>query len=217
MTTNLPTPHARLTYLRLPVLLLVLRLTGCGTPETPPEESAGPPAETPRETSADESVAPTAPPSVPPLTPDGWGSIRIGMTRAEVVAAAGEDANPNAVGGPEPDMCDQFRPRDAPPGLLVMVEQDRVTRISLSAGTGITTERGFGVGDPAAVIEEAYGSNAEISPHKYSPAPAEYITVWTTPPGDPDPRGIVYEVGPEGTVEHVHAGGPSIQYVEGCL
>ena len=30
-------------------------------------------------------------------------------------------------------------------------------------------------------------------------------------------RGIVYEVGLEGDVSQIHAGGPSIQYVEGCL
>jgi len=139
------------------------------------------------------------------------------MTRAEVVAAAGEDANPDAVGGPEPEVCDEFRPVRAPEGLRVMIERDRLTRITLSAGAGITTERGFGVGDPAAPIKEAYGADAVVSPHKYSPAPAEYITVWRTAPGGPDARGLVYEIGPDGRVVHIHAGGPSIQYVEGCL
>ncbi|WP_158332143.1 hypothetical protein [Brevundimonas abyssalis] len=36
------------------------------------------------------------------------------MTRAEVVAALGEDANPDAVGGPDPESCDQFRPERRP-------------------------------------------------------------------------------------------------------
>jgi hypothetical protein len=139
------------------------------------------------------------------------------MTRAEVVAAAGEDANPGAVGGPEPDVCDEFRPTRAPEGLRVMIEGDRLTRITLGAGSSITTERGFAVGDPAATIEQAYGSDGEISPHKYVPAPAEYITVWTTAPDGADARGVVYEIGPDGRVAHIHAGGSSIRYVEGCL
>jgi hypothetical protein len=139
------------------------------------------------------------------------------MTRAEVVAAAGEDANPNAVGGPEPDVCDEFRPERAPEGMRVMIERDRLTRITLSAGSSVTTERGFGVGDPAAPIREAYGADAAISPHKYMSAPAAYITVWMTAPDGPDARGLVYEIDTDGRVAHIHAGGSSIRYVEGCL
>lgn len=152
-----------------------------------------------------------------PLTATGWGPLRIGMTRDEVVAAAGEDANPQAVGGPVPEACDEFRPMRAPAGLLVMVEQGRLTRISLGAGSTVKTGEGFGVGDPASAIEAAYGARAVTSPHKYVPAPAEYITVWMNAPSGPDARGIVYEIGPDGRVDHVHAGSPSIRYVEGCL
>ena len=155
--------------------------------------------------------------SPPPLTEEGGGPSRVGMTRAEVVAAGGEDANPGAVGGPDPEQCDEFRPERAPEGMLVMIERGRLTRITLSAGTGITTERGFGVGDDPGPIEEAYGDSAAISAHKYSPAPARYITVWKTDSGGEDARGLVFEVGPDGRVAHIHAGGRSIQYVEGCL
>lgn len=151
------------------------------------------------------------------LTPQGWGPLRIGMTRAEVVAAAGEDAHPEAVGGPEPEVCDEFRPARAPEGMIVMVERLRLTRISLGAGSEVRTERGLGVGDPAAAVRAAHGAEAVSSPHKYSPAPAEYVTVWSTAPSGPDARGIVYETGTDGRVARVHAGGPSIQYVEGCL
>lgn len=151
------------------------------------------------------------------LTPEGWGPLRIGMTRAEVVAAAGEDANPEAVGGPEPDVCDQLRPTEAPDGLLVMIERDRLTRISVADPADITTDRGFGVGSDGDEIAEAYGDAATRSPHKYLDAPAEYITVWSTDPAADDPRGLVYETGMDGRVTHVHAGGASIRYVEGCL
>jgi hypothetical protein len=151
------------------------------------------------------------------IGPDGWGPLRIGMTRAEVVAAAGEDANPSAVGGPNPDECDEFRPARTPRGLLVMLEAGVLTRISLSEGAGIRTASGVQVGDPAAAVMAAHGAAAVATPHKYQEAPAGYIAVWRTAPPAPDARGIVYEIGGDARVMHIHAGGPSIEYVEGCL
>ena len=149
------------------------------------------------------------------LTPDGWGPLRIGMTRAEVVAAAGEDAQPDAVGGSEPEACDQFRPRDAPAGILVMIERDVLTRISVSRTSDIATPAGFRVGDSGADVLAAYGAQAVVEPHKYWERPARYVTVWRQSKGER--RGIRYETDPDDEVVHIHAGGPSIEYVEGCL
>lgn len=159
-----------------------------------------------------------AAPSATTLTAEGWGPLRIGMSRAEVVAAAGPDANPGAVGGPDPESCDQFRPRSAPQGLLVMIEHDTLTRISLSRGSGVASDAGFEVGDSSAAVVRYYGARAGITPHKYQSAPARYITIWRRgrPPAS-SARGIVYEIGGDDRVMHIHAGGPSIQYVEGCL
>lgn len=151
------------------------------------------------------------------LTPDGWGALRIGMTRDQVVAAAGDDAHPNAVGGPDPESCDEFRPARAPEGVLVMIEKGILTRISIGRGSPIATDRGFGPGASASRIASAYGNKAVTSPHKYVDAPAAYITAWTVAPPDPNARGIVYEIGADGRVGRIHAGGPSIAYVEGCL
>ncbi len=191
--------------------IAVLALAACGQSEEPaasaPETQAEAPAQTP------DSNA---------LSAQGWGPLRIGMTRAEVVAALGEDANPDAVGGPDPESCDQFRPERAPENLLLMLEQGVLTRISVSNGSDLQTDRGFSVGDSAAAIKAAYGADAEVSPHKYAEAPAEYITVWTDGRSaesyreDADARGVVYEIGADGNVSMIHVGGPSIQYVEGC-
>lgn len=179
--------------------------------------SPAPPDQEPEEPDVRPEIeAPTAP-DRSSLTPEGWGPLRIGMTRAEVVAAAGKDANPEAVGGPEPDVCDQFRPADAPEGLLVMIERDRLTRISVARTSDITTERGFGVGSEGDEIAAAYGDAATRSPHKYLDGRAEYITIWSADPSAEEARGIVYETGTDGRVTHVHAGGTSIRYVEGCL
>jgi hypothetical protein len=164
------------------------------------------------------SRPPTAPDSIPPLSSEGWGTLRIGMTRAQVIAGAGSDANPNAVGGPDPASCDQFRPTRAPRGMLVMIEHDSLTRISLSAGSGIATSDGFEVGDSSSAVVRHYGARAVVTPHEYQSAPARYVTIWTRgrPPAS-SARGIVYEIGSDDRILRVHAGGPSIQYVEGCL
>ncbi len=134
------------------------------------------------------------------------------MTRAQVVAAAGEDANPLAVGGPDPDTCDEFRPARAPQGVIVMIERDRLTRISPGAHSTLKTDQGFGLGDSASAIKSAYGARAVSSRHQYHPVPAEYIIAWSTASSGPDARGVVYDVGADGRVTLVHAGGCSNAY-----
>jgi hypothetical protein len=188
----------------------VAALAAC-SPAGPPADAEPPAPATPVETPAGAET----------LRPDGWGPLRIGMTRAEVEAALGPDANPDAVGGPEPEVCDEFRPAQAPAGLLVMVENGVLTRVSMSE-PGLTTAEGLGVGATAAAVKSALGDRARVEPHKYVEAPAEYIFAWTSPQtapyvDDPAARGVVYEVGRDGTVAAIRVGGPSIQYVEGCL
>lgn len=151
------------------------------------------------------------------ITPDGWGPLRIGMSRVELVTAVGEDANPDAVGGPDPERCDEFRPSNAPAGILVMVERGVLTRISLSRNSSIRTPEGFGVGDSGSIILENYGSRARVDPHRYWAPPGKYITVWREAVSNADRRGIRYEIDTNDDVVHVRAGGPSIEYVEGCL
>jgi hypothetical protein len=170
-----------------------------------------------------EAIAPETPAAtVDALTAEGWGPLRIGMTLDEVTAAAGPDSDLEAIGGPEPESCDQFRPAEAPEGLLVMMEQGVLTSISLMEPSTLRTDRGFGVGSTAAEIKAAYGDAARSEPHHYLGLPAEYITVWNggVPAEpyveDPQARGISYETDADGIVTVVHAGGPSIQYVEGC-
>jgi hypothetical protein len=185
--------------------------------QEPNQRDAAPEGDTASALAAVDSMSAAKPDSAATIGPDGWGWLRIGMTRAEVVAAAGEDANPGAVGGPNPEECDEFRPARTPRGLLVMLQDGILTRLSLSDGAGIRTASGIGVGDPAAAVMAAHDAEAVTTPHKYQEAPARYITVWRIAPPAPDVRGIVYEIGGDDRVMHIHAGGPSIEYVEGCL
>lgn len=184
-------------------------LAACGQPAPPPATTEAPATTTPAADPND-------------ITANGWNTLRIGMTRAEVTAAVGA-GNPNAVGGADPQACDLFHPANAPEGLLVMIQQDVLTSITLRNNTSLKTDRGFGVRSTAADIKAAYGAAALSEPHKYVQG-AEYITIWTTgapaAPGafveDANARGVRYETNAEGIVTAVHAGGPSIQNVEGC-
>lgn len=193
-----------------------LLLSACG------QQDAGEPASAPDTPAATTPAEPAA--NANALTANGYGPLRIGMTKAEVVAALGDDSDPNSTGGAEPEVCDQWRPARAPEGLLVMIQDGVLTRISVAAPSTLKTDRGFGVGDTAAAIKTAYGTAAVAQPHKYSPAPAEDLFVWTVggPVGDayvedPAARGVRYEINGEGKVQIVHVGGPAIQLVEGCF
>lgn len=192
----------------LATVAIAALLAACGQTATTPE---APPA-----------VTAPAPVDANAITSEGWNALRVGMTRAEVTTAVGA-GNPNAVGGADPASCDLFHPANAPEGMLVMIQRDVLTSITLRNNTTLKTDRGFGVGSTAEAIKTAYGASAQVSPHRYVEG-AEYITVWTAN-GPPDAniytenaaaRGIRYETNGEGMVTAVHAGGPSIQYVEGC-
>ncbi|WP_426040997.1 hypothetical protein [Brevundimonas sp. TWP2-3-4b1] len=193
---------------------VALLLAACSQPDaTEPAAAPETPAATP----------PTAP-APNALTAGGYGPLLIGMTRAEVVTALGDDSDPNSAGSAEPEVCDQWRPTRAPEGVLVMIQDGVLTRISVASPSTLKTDRGFGVGDTAAAIKAAYGPLAVAQPHKYSAPPAEDIFVWAT--GGPATagafvqdvaaRGVRYEINGEGRVQIVHVGGPDIQLVEGC-
>jgi hypothetical protein len=194
---------------RLMLTTAVLALAACGAPDPAPAPAPGP------------APVPAPVPAANVLTSQGFGPLRIGMTRAEVETALGADSSPGSVGGPDPAACDTFHPARAPTGLRVMIEQGVLTSIWLDRGAPLKTDKGFGVGDTATAIKAAYGPTATATPHKYSAAPAEYITTWSVGGSagyvqNPAARGIAYHIGTDGTAEHVAAGGPSIQYVEGC-
>lgn len=188
---------------------VLLLSAGCGADEA--ETVRGGPAGAPPAAAA------------PVVTAEGWGPLRIGMTLAQVNAAMGPDSDPAEDGGPEPESCDQFRPARAPEGLLVMIEDGRLTRISLHDGSKVATDRGLKVGATRAEVKAAHGPELRSEPHEYESPEGEYLTVWTRedrgPDGFPGPeaRGIRYEVASDGKVAIIHAGGPSIQLVEGCL
>jgi hypothetical protein len=145
-----------------------------------------------------------------PLTPDGWGPVRIGMSRVEVekvlhVRLRGEPIEP-------PESCVEMVPKGPDQGIWFMIQQHRLTRISIAAPSRVTTPRGIGVGASAAAVRRAYGRGLKAERHYYEDRPAEYLTFWTVP----GKRGVRFETDSKRRVQVIHAGDDSITYVEGC-
>lgn len=191
----------------------ILALAGCDRTE---QGTAAEPAAAPAAAAAPATAPTVTDPNV--LTPEGLGPVRIGMSADEVAAAWGAGPAPD---DPSPEGCNEFHPASAPDGVNVMIQAGRLTRISLIRNATQKTERGFGVGDTASAIKQAYGGAIVAQPHKYNPAPAEDLIAWSSRGStayvtDPAARGVRYEIGTDGKANIIHAGDPSIQLVEGC-
>ena len=205
-----------MTRIALLATVTALAFSACSPAAEPPAVPA------PEVPAAEAATPPAAEITLDVLTADGIGPLTIGMTKAEVIAAVGDTRTPGAVGGPEPESCEEFRPQNAPDDVLVMIVDGKLARISLVDMASVKTDKGLGLGDTADAVKTGYGDQAKASPHKYQDKPAEYITWWKGGPRtepyvqDEAARGIVYEIDGTGKVGAIHAGGPSIQYVEGC-
>ena len=156
------------------------------------------------------TTAAAAPRAQPHLTPDGWGPVRIGMTRADVAEALGVVPRGEPV---EPGGGCVEQISDAHPGMWFMFEDGRLTRISIGEQSRITTPHGIGIGATAAQVRKAYSRGLKAEVHHYEGRPAEYLTWWAIPKW----RGLRFETDARRRVQTIHAGGPSIEYIEGCL
>ena len=118
----------------------------------------------------------------------------------------------NGFQGKPADVVRALKEAVGPEGLLVMIQEGKLTRISLVELSPVKTDKGLGIGDAAYTVKLAYGDAAKATPHKYQDKPAEYITAWAGGPRsepyveDEAARGIVYEVDGTGKVGAVHAG-----------
>jgi len=157
------------------------------------------------------SAAPT--PAAPMLTPKGLGPLTIGMTDAAARAAVGAANIEGDTGTELSESCTEIKLKGDWPGIYLMIEDGKLSRISASDASPFKTDKGVGLGATPAQVMAAY-PGAKSEPHKYQESPpAAYLTAWTVP----DKEGTVFEVGDDGVVDSIHVGGPSIQYVEGCL
>jgi hypothetical protein len=145
-----------------------------------------------------------------PLTPDGWGPVRIGMSRAQVEQALAVKLK----GEPLEDekSCIELAPAGSDRGLWFLFEDYRLSRISIGTPSRVKTPRGIGVGASAAAVRRAYGKGLKAEPHYYEDMPSEYLTFWTVP----GKRGVRFETDSRRRVQTIHAGNAAIELVEGC-
>ncbi len=145
------------------------------------------------------------------LTPDGYGPVRIGMTRAQVERAL----NVRLEGTPVDDanVCIEMEPRTGPHrNLYFMFLERRLSRIAAGEGSRVTTPRSIGIGATAAQVRRAYPTGLLAEEHTYTGAPAEYLTYWVRR----EQSGVRFTTDENRRVDTIIAGNGSIQYIEGC-
>jgi hypothetical protein len=144
------------------------------------------------------------------LTPDGYGPVRIGMTRAQVSSALATRLEGDAI--EDEEACVEMAAAQGYRGFYFMFEHGRLSRISATEPSQATTPLGVGIGAAAARVRRAYGPAMRAETHEYLGRPAEYLTLWTRGSA----RGIRFETDSDRRVTAIHVGGASIRYVEGC-
>ena len=155
---------------------------------------------------------------------DGIGPVRVGMTIAQAEAAAGvrliERGGRAGEGG-----CYYVWPQPEIHGLEFMVissrsdnsidrQSDRIARVDVLRGSGMTTVSGAHIGNTEAQIKSLYPGRIEVTPHEYDHA-GHYLTFVPQDLLDRNYR-LVFETDGR-RVTRFRAGRlPEVQYVEGC-
>ena len=145
------------------------------------------------------------------LTPAGWGPVRIGMNRDQVSKALKTRLEGDAFDN-EGSCMELFPESDELRGSYFMFLDGKLSRISVTDPSKIVTPRGIGVGATEADVRKAYDTGLQAEEHHYVGAPAEYLTYWLKPKAS----GVRFETDAQGKVSIIHAGGDSIELIEGC-
>ena len=140
------------------------------------------------------------------VTPEGIGALRAGMSldEAKIVMRG------NLIVPAKLEQCDYVKLRNAPTGLLVMVEKDAISRIDVTSGTVATVE-GARIGDTEEKIKSLYQGMVAVQPHKYTDG--HYLVVT---PKDAGENRIVFETDGKKVLRFRSGLRPAVEYVEGC-
>jgi hypothetical protein len=192
----------------MPVLLLSFA-TGACSPD--PDRSNNASSASVEPVSLDSPIAP--PPPADPATPtstkviglEGLADLRIGQP-----VPAGSSWAPR--GAQISDDCRTFSSPDYP-GVYAIVSEGKVQRITVGQRSDVKLVEGIGAGATEKAVRDSFPGFRE-EPHKYSEAPAKYLTAPNAPSGD---SALRFEIGQDGLVSLVHVGMmPVLGYVEGC-
>jgi len=156
------------------------------------------------------------------ITPHGWAGIRAGTKVGPAMQASGftleRPGHYDEYFSDEPERlaaCNIHGLVGAPKNISVFIENGIITSLSVGQdedgkGVRFETERGIGLGDTEAAVRKAYPRLRE-EPDIYSEPPDKKLFL----KGERG-NGIKFSI-VGGRVVHMAFGGPSINYVEGCL
>lgn len=182
-------------YSSCSLLLGLLLLSGCGSE---PESQAGPPHE---------AVRSFSPSGEWLVTSMGTGPVVMGRGLAESLSILDPGVDTAVIA----NGCAYVSAKGAPPGLVFMVEGQRIVRAEVTSGAARTAE-GAKIGDPEERILELY-PNARREPHKYTDG--FYLIALPLAPGDTLHRYVFETDG--GIITAFRAGlFPQVEWVEGC-
>ncbi len=143
------------------------------------------------------------------LTADSAGPLKIGMTLSEASQTLGtkldiDPSDPDAIGCSELDVPHM-------PGMGMMFENKRLTRIEVFKPSHLRTASGIGIGSTEAEVKAKY-TPIDDQPQAYVDLPAKNLTWWAKK----DVSGIRFETDLKGHVNAIFAGTNAITYIEGC-
>jgi hypothetical protein len=145
------------------------------------------------------------------LTIDGYGPVRIGMTRPQVASAL--HATLTLVGGEDDGERCAVASSSEQPGVEFHFEQSRLASISISRPSKIRTPRDIGIGSRSAAVHRAYGKALKSHPkYDYGNGPEEDIVYWV----DKAERGVRFIIGKDRRIHAILAGDETIFLVDGC-
>lgn len=144
------------------------------------------------------------------VSTDGWGAIKIGMTRREAQRASGIALSQE---GRIRNDCSYISPRDPRLRIAFMMTRRRIVRVDVDK-RGVPTTSGVRVGDSETFVRRRFGVRLRIEPHIYTNGSyLEYV------PRDRRDRNrrVIFET-TSGKVTQFRAGRlPEVRRIEGCL
>ncbi len=205
----------RLTRLSL-VIPALLALANCSGPETAPE--AEPTEDTAKVSAADEGdAAADAADGAHIVRPDGVGSIRAGMTIAEV-ELLGKKVTVTQPPFDEGSSCAYARIAELP-DMLVMLDGETLVRFDMisppdekAAPSPWKTMEGARIGTTEAELRKLYGDRLTIEPHPYTGPVGHYAIVHE----EGAEHGVIFETDGERVTSWRTGQWDQVQWIEGC-
>lgn len=143
------------------------------------------------------------------LSGEGMGALEIGMDEADAIKALG----PVSVSAPGEDLsCYILTPKGGA-GLYLMIEQGHLTRITAALGASVATDKSIKLGSSEKDVYAAYPDVRSDGGFIDDGQP--WQDLYYQPQGR-DGLGLRFTLDRQGRVSAIHAGGPAIEYREGC-